>query len=86
MNYQRRESNMNEEKLSLTEGIVWKKLIRFAIPIFLGNLFQQMYNAVDSLVVGNFCGNEALAAVSSSMSLQQLFIGFFREHLLVPVF
>ena len=50
---------MNEEKLSLTEGVVWKKLIRFAIPIFLGNLFQQMYNAVDSLVVGNFCGNEA---------------------------
>ena len=78
MNYQRRESNMNEEKLSLTEGVVWKKLIRFAIPIFLGNLFQQMYNAVDSLVVGNFCGNEALAAVSSSMSLQQLFIGFFQ--------
>lgn len=78
MNYQRRESKMNEEKLSLTEGIVWKKLIRFAIPIFLGNLFQQMYNAVDSLVVGNFCGNEALAAVSSSMSLQQLFIGFFQ--------
>ena len=69
---------MNEEKLSLTEGVVWKKLIRFAIPIFLGNLFQQMYNAVDSLVVGNFCGNEALAAVSSSMSLQQLFIGFFQ--------
>ena len=69
---------MNEEILSLTEGIVWKKLLRFAIPIFLGNLFQQMYNAVDSLVVGNFCGNEALAAVSSSMSLQQLFIGFFQ--------
>ena len=69
---------MNEEKMSLTEGVVWKKLIRFAIPIFLGNLFQQMYNAVDSLVVGNFCGNEALAAVSSSMSMQQLFIGFFQ--------
>ena len=69
---------MNEEKMLLTEGVVWKKLIRFAIPILLGNLFQQLYNAVDSLVVGNFCGNEALAAVSSSMSLQQLFIGFFQ--------
>ena len=69
---------MNEDKMLLTEGVVWKKLIRFAIPILLGNLFQQLYNAVDSLVVGNFCGNEALAAVSSSMSLQQLFIGFFQ--------
>lgn len=69
---------MNEEKMSLTEGVVWKKLVSFAIPIFLGNLFQQMYNAVDSLVVGNFCGNEALAAVSSSMSMQHLFIGFFQ--------
>ena len=69
---------MNEEKMSMTEGTVWKILIRFAIPILLGNLFQQLYNAVDSLVVGNFCGNEALAAVSSSTSLQHLFIGFFQ--------
>ena len=62
----------------MTEGTVWKILVRFAIPIFLGNLFQQLYNAVDSLVVGNFCGNEALAAVSSSGSLQHLLIGFFQ--------
>ena len=64
--------------MSMTEGTVWKKLVRFAIPILLGNLLQQLYNAVDSLVVGNFCGNEALAAVSSSMSMQHLFIGFFQ--------
>ena len=69
---------MNEQKMSMTEGTVWKKLVRFAIPILLGNLLQQLYNAVDSLVVGNFCGNEALAAVSSSMSMQHLFIGFFQ--------
>lgn len=69
---------MNEEKMSMTEGIIWKKIIYFAVPILLGNLFQQLYNAVDSLVVGNFCGNEALAAVSSSTSLQHLFIGFFQ--------
>lgn len=62
----------------MTEGTVWKILVRFAIPLFLGNLFQQLYNAVDSLVVGNFCGNEALAAVSSSGSLQHLLIGFFQ--------
>lgn len=69
---------MKEEKMLMTEGCVWKILVRFAFPLFLGNLFQQLYNAVDSLVVGNFCGNEALAAVSSSGSLQHLLIGFFQ--------
>lgn len=69
---------VKENKMLMTEGCVWKILIRFAFPLFLGNLFQQLYNAVDSLVVGNFCGNEALAAVSSSGSLQHLLIGFFQ--------
>lgn len=62
----------------MTEGTIWKVLIGFAFPLFLGNLFQQMYNAVDSLVVGNFCGDDALAAVSSSGSLCLLIIGFFQ--------
>ena len=69
---------MDQDKMSMTEGKVWKILIRFAFPLLLGNLFQQLYNAVDSLVVGNFCGNEALAAVSSSGSMQHLLIGFFQ--------
>ena len=69
---------MNTDKMSMTEGKVWKILVRFAFPLLLGNLFQQLYNAVDSLVVGNFCGNEALAAVSSSGSMQHLLIGFFQ--------
>lgn len=46
------------------------------MPIFLGNLFQQLYNVVDSLVVGNFIGEDALAAVSSSGSLIFLIVGF----------
>lgn len=66
------------EKTRMTEGCIWKILLRFAIPLFLGHLFQQMYNTVDSLVVGNFCGNDALAAVSSSGSLCHLIIGFFQ--------
>ncbi len=78
MSYRRKNDKMNEKKMLMTEGTVWKILVRFAIPLFLGNLFQQLYNAVDSLVVGNFCGNEALAAVSSSGSLQHLLIGFFQ--------
>ncbi|WP_455619033.1 MATE family efflux transporter [Eisenbergiella sp.] len=61
----------------MTEGSIWKKIIAFAIPLFLGNLFQQLYNTADSLIVGNFLGSEALAAVSSSGSLIFLMVGFF---------
>jgi putative MATE family efflux protein len=69
---------MQEEKLLMTEGPIGPILFRFALPLFLGNLFQQLYNAVDSLVVGKFCGDAALAAVSSSGSLCNLIIGFFQ--------
>ncbi len=47
------------------------------MPLFLGNLFQQLYNAVDSLIVGNYIGSEALAAVSSAGNLIFMVIGFF---------
>lgn len=69
---------MDRPALSMTEGCIWKALVRFAMPLLLGNLFQQLYNMVDSLVVGNFCGDQALAAVSSSNSLCHLIIGFFQ--------
>lgn len=61
----------------MTEGSIWKKIIAFAIPLFLGNLFQQLYNTADSLIVGNFLGSNALAAVSSSGNLIFLLVGFF---------
>ncbi len=60
----------------MTEGKISKKILLFAMPIFLGNLFQQLYNIVDSLVVGNVLGEHALAAVSSSGSLIFLIVGF----------
>jgi len=60
----------------MTSGSIPGIITRFAIPLFLGNLFQQLYNAVDSLIVGNFVGGDALAAVSSSGSLIFLFNGF----------
>lgn len=69
---------MEQEKTLMTQGPIGRILLRFALPLFLGNLFQQLYNTVDSLVVGNFSGNEALAAVSSSGSLCFLIIGFFQ--------
>lgn len=61
----------------MTGGPIWKRMILFAIPLFLGNLFQQLYNTADSLIVGNFLGSDALAAVSSSGSLIFLMVGFF---------
>ena len=61
----------------MTEGDYKKKIIFFAIPVFIGALFQQMYNTVDSLIVGNYLGPDALAAVSSTGSLTFLLVGFF---------
>ena len=61
----------------MTDGPIARQLIAFALPLLLGNLFQQLYNTADSLIVGNFLGSEALAAVSSSSSLIQLMVGFF---------
>ena len=69
---------MKENKTLMTEGTIWKILVRFAFPLFLGGLFQQLYNAVDAWVVGRYCGDNALAAVSSSGSLVFLLVGFFQ--------
>ena len=60
----------------MTQGAIWKRITYFALPILLGNLFQQMYNTADSLIVGNFLGKNALAAVSSTGSLIFMLIGF----------
>ena len=46
----------------MTEGSIYKKLIAFAIPLFLGNLFQQLYNTADAIIVSKYVGTAALAA------------------------
>ena len=60
----------------MTSGSIGKRMMFFALPLLLGNLFQQLYNTVDSLIVGNFLGSSALAAVSSSGSLIFMLTGF----------
>lgn len=75
--YSNKPKNRQDKKSRLLEGSIWKGIISFAVPIFLGNLFQQLYNTVDSLIVGNFLGSDALAAVTSSGSLIFLLVGFF---------
>ncbi|PJJ27473.1 MATE family efflux transporter [Lacrimispora celerecrescens] len=64
-------------QIIMTEGEIWKQLLAFSVPLLAGNLFQQLYNTVDSVVVGNFIGSDALAAVGSSNSLINLIIGMF---------
>lgn len=64
-------------EVSMTSGSIPRQMISFAVPVFLGQLFQQLYNTVDSLIVGNMLGSHALAAVSSSGNLIQLLVGFF---------
>lgn len=63
--------------IDFTEGNIKKSLLQFALPLFLGNLFQQLYNTADSLIVGNFLGQTSLAAVSSSSSLVFMMVSFF---------
>lgn len=69
---------MQSVRYSLTEGKIWKSMIFFALPVFLSNAFQQLYNAFDTWCVGHFINDEALAAVGSSGSLIFLMISFFQ--------
>ncbi len=68
---------MTGQTIDFTQGNVVKKIALFAIPIVLAEIFQNLYNTVDSMVVGNFVGGEALAAVSVCSAISQLVVGFF---------
>ncbi|MDD6654746.1 MAG: MATE family efflux transporter, partial [Treponema sp.] len=61
---------------TMTEGPIWRNILFFSIPLILGNLFQQLYNTMDSIIVGNYIGSEALAAVGSSGSIINVLISF----------
>ena len=61
----------------MTQGVIWKHLLAFALPLMVGNLFQQLYNTVDSIVVGQFVSKQALAAVGSTTSIINMLVGFF---------
>lgn len=70
-------SESTAKRIDMTTGSIWKCMVSFAIPVFIGHLFQQLYNTADSIIVGNFVGKEALAAVSSSGNLIFMMTGFF---------
>lgn len=67
-----------QEKNGITEGVIWKQLLIFFFPILVGSFFQQLYNTVDSVIVGQFVGKEALSSVGGSAGqIISLVVGFF---------
>ena len=65
------------QKNGITEGVIWKQILRFFFPILFGTLFQTLYNTADAIIVGNLLGKEALAAVGGGTSTTiNLVIGF----------
>ena len=68
---------MSETKGLMTQGAIWKKILLFSLPLLLGNVFQQLYNTVDSVIVGNYVGGDALAAVGTSGPIINLLVGLF---------
>ena len=61
----------------ITEGSIWKPLLGFFFPIWMGTFFQQFYNTADAMIVGRFLGTSALAAVGATSSIVSLLVGFF---------
>lgn len=66
---------MRRSDADMTHGSIWKHLATFAVPMAIGLIFQQLYNAVDTVVVGNFVGEAALAAVGSTTSIINTLVG-----------
>ena len=64
-----------ERKYDLTKGDVFRTILMFMLPILAGNVFQQLYSAVDTIIVGRTLGSDALASVGSIGSLQFLVFG-----------
>jgi len=68
---------MDSKKHQMIEGVIWKQLILFFIPILLGTFFQQFYNMVDAIILGQFAGKNALAAIESTAALIRLILNLF---------
>ena len=67
---------MKSSSINMTEGDILKNLIYFAVPVLIGNIFQQLYNVADTAIIGNILGDNALASVGASTPVYNLMIGF----------
>ena len=65
------------QKNEIVEGVIWKQLLLFFFPILIGSFFQQLYNTVDTIIVGQYVGKEALAGVGATGNVVNLWLGFF---------
>ena len=75
---QTNDKNPKSEANQITEGVIWKQLMLFFFPIVVGTFFQQLYNTVDAIVVGQVAGTNALASVGGSAGqIINLVVGFF---------
>ena len=69
-------AHLTKTDSDMTQGVIWRHLVEFAVPMAVGLLFQQLYNTVDTLVVGNFVSKQAQAAVGSTGSIINTIVGF----------
>ena len=69
-------SLMKKTAINLTDGPILRSIIAFAIPIIISNIFQQLYNTADIMIVGRFLGQDALAAVGATAAIFELIVGF----------
>ena len=67
---------MKKTAINLTDGPILRSIITFAIPIVISNIFQQLYNTADIMIVGRFLGQDALAAVGATAAIFELLVGF----------
>ena len=70
-------SDLRRKTVDATQGVIWKQLLALFFPLWFGSLFQQLYNTVDSVVVGRFVGKAALAAVGCTGTVISLTVGIF---------
>ena len=71
------DTKASSQKYNLTEGNAWIMMLRFALPIFLGTLFQSLYTTSDAIIIGKFAKKEALAAIESVLTLTRMPVNFF---------
>ena len=73
----RRTTKTESTAIDMTSGPIVRQLVAFALPLMLGNVFQMLYNTVDSIIVGNFVSKQALAAIGSTTMIVNMLVFFF---------
>ena len=71
-----KKKNLFQSNVDMLNGPILKSLLLFAVPILFSNMFQQLYNTVDTMIVGNYLGDTSLAAIGACGSIYELLVGF----------